>query len=88
MVIMINVERVMKSKKSFKQKIDEVLPKEDSDRAWKDAEKRLTKICEEYPNLPKGVRAHTDTYIFPVAAIYLAIKEVAPKCDFRMERGK
>lgn len=86
MVMMINVEKLMKSKKSFKQKMDEVLPKEDSDRAWKDAEKRLTKICEEYPNLPKGVRAHTDTYIFPAAAIYLAIKEVAPDKAFEIMR--
>ena len=39
-----------------------------------------------YPNLPKGVRAHTDSFIFPAAAIYLAIKEVDADKAFEIMR--
>lgn len=81
-----NVETVLKDKRSFKVKMDELLPKEESDRAWEDAHKRLAKIYKEYPNLPKGVRSHTDKSIFPAAAIYLAIKEVAPDKAFEIMR--
>ena len=83
---MVNVDKIMKSKKSFKNKMDEVLPSEDSDKAWQDAHSRLAKMFVAYPNLPKGVRAHTDSFIFPSAAIYLAIKEVAPDKAFDIMR--
>lgn len=32
----------------------------------------------EHQDLPKGVAMHTDSFIFPAAAIYLAIKVVDP----------
>lgn len=83
---MVSVEKVMKGKQSFKDKMDEVLPKEDSDKAWQDAHTRLLKIHTAYQNLPKGVRAHTDAYIFPAAAIYLSIKAVAPDKAFDIMR--
>ena len=38
---------------------------------------RLGTIMEKYPGIPKGVRVHTDNYIFPSAAIYLTLKEAA-----------
>lgn len=80
------VEKVMKGKRIFKNKMDEVLSREDSDKAWRDAYRRLEEIYVMYPNLPKGVRAHTDSFIFPAAAIYLAIKEVAPDKAFEIMR--
>ena len=81
-----NVDKMMKSKACFKNKMDEVLPREDSDKAWRDAHRRLEKMFAMYPNLPKGVCAHTDSFIFPAAAIYLAIKEVAPDKAFEIMR--
>lgn len=79
---MTKAEKVLKNKKRFKDKMDEVLSKEESDRAWQDAHRRLTEMYSEYSNLPKGVRSHTDTSIFPAAAIYLSLKEVAPDKAF------
>lgn len=83
---MADIEKVMKGKKSFKKEMDRRLSKADSNKAWQDAHSRLAKIHAAYPNLPKGVRSHTDTYIFPAAAIYFSIKEVAPDEAFDIMR--
>lgn len=79
-------EKTMKGKRAFKEKMDERLPKADSDKAWKNAYEKLDKIYLEYADLQKGVSAHTDDFIFPAAAIYLAIKEVAPDKAFEIMR--
>lgn len=83
---MTSVDKIMKGKQSFKKEMDKELSREDSDKAWKDAHSRLAKMFAAYPNLSKGVRAHTDSFIFPAAAIYLAIKEVAPDKAFEIMR--
>lgn len=75
-----------RDKQDFKDRMDKVLPREESDRAWQDAHSRLVKMYAAYPNLSKGVRAHTDSYIFPAAAIYLAIKVVSPEKAFEIMR--
>ncbi len=75
-----------RDKHDFKDRMDKVLPREESDRAWQDAHSRLVKMYAAYPNLSKGVRAHTDSYIFPAAAIYLAIKVVSPEKAFEIMR--
>lgn len=83
---MITAEKALKGKKSFKEEMDKRLTKEDSEKAWTDAHKRLAKMYKEHDDLPKGVRAHTDSFIFPAAAIYLSIKEVAPAEAFGIMR--
>ena len=72
----------MKSKKELKEMIDSNLSPKDASRVWKDAHKRLARMYAEHMDLPKGVRTHTDQFIFPAAAIYLAYKEVKPEQAF------
>jgi len=36
----------------------------------------------DHTDLPKCVAMHTDNYIFPAAAIYLAMKETAPEIAY------
>ena len=63
----------MKAKRAIRDEMDGQFP--NSDEMWRKAEARLEAIMAKYPALPKGVRMHTDNYIFPAAAIYLALKE-------------
>lgn len=77
-----NVRKVMKGKLAFKEEIDRRLSAEDSEKVWKQAHKRLAKMYRDYSNLPKGVSNHTDSFIFPAAAIYLSIRKVAPEEAF------
>ena len=69
--------RIMKKKKFIKDEMDRLLEKEISDAVWLGAERRLDAILQEYCSLPKGVRTHTDTFIFPAAAVYLSVKDIA-----------
>jgi hypothetical protein len=48
----------------------------DIEKIWADAEKRLFDMYAGHTDLPKGVSAHTDNFIFPAAAIYLSMKEI------------
>ena len=74
--------KMLKSKKEFKAMIDTSLSPEAASKVWKDAHKRLARMYAEHMGLPKGVRTHTDQYIFPAAAMYLAYKEVKPEQAF------
>lgn len=67
--------KIMKKKQFIKNEADKVLSKEMSDKMWKKATVRLDKILKKYESLPKGVHSHTDSFIFPSAAIYLTAKE-------------
>ena len=66
-------EQIMKGKRFIKDEMDKQFP--NSDELWRKAEARLGAIMEKYSGIPKGVRIHTDNYIFPSAAIYLTLKE-------------
>lgn len=68
----------MKGKQFIKEQMDSRLPREQSDLLWEKATERLDVILKQYADLPKGVRMHTDNYIFPAAAIYLEAKEAVP----------
>ena len=57
--------KMLKSKKEFKEMIDTSLSPEVASKVWKDAHKRLARMYAEHMDLPKGVRTHTDQYIFP-----------------------
>ena len=83
---MTKAEKVLKGKLEFKKEMDARLSREDSEKAWEDAHKRLAKMYLEHEGLSKGVSSHTDGFIFPAAAIYLSIKEVAPDKAYEIMR--
>ena len=70
--------KTMKGKRFIREEIFRRLSPEMSTRVWSDATARLAQMFEDHPDLPKGVAAHTDNFIFPAAAIYLSLKETAP----------
>ncbi len=72
---MTNAERIMKSKAFIKAELDQTLLKSESDALWQRATEQLASMLEQYRALPKGVRGHTDHFIFPAAAVYLTAKE-------------
>ena len=72
------VLKTMKSKGFLKKKILERISDSDFEIVWKDAHKRLAKMYAEHMDLPKSVKTHTDGFIFPAAAIYLALQERHP----------
>ena len=67
--------QIMDAKMFIKAEIDKKFS--NGDELWEEAETRLESIMKKYSDLPKGVHMHTDNYIFPSAAIYLTLKEVA-----------
>ena len=68
--------KVLKSKESFKAEMAKRFSSSDIEKIWTDAEKRLFDMYAGHTDLPKGVSAHTDNFIFPAAAIYLSMKEI------------
>lgn len=74
-VRMATARGILKKKAFIKETMDGMLGKEQSDALWDKARVRLVEILGKYEGLPKGVRVHTDGYIFPSAAIYLSVKE-------------
>ena len=75
---MTEAQRIMKKKLSIKAEMDRQLTEKQSEYLWEKATKKLASILEQYSSLPKGVRSHTDHYIFPSAAVYLTAKEHIP----------
>ena len=70
----------MKTKAFIKAEyIDKLLSPEQSRKLWRRATARLDKILKQHADIPKGVRMHTDNFIFPAAAIYLTAKEFISK---------
>ena len=69
-------ERIMKKKSIIKAEMDRAMPKAHSDELWRAATDKLDSILLHYAALPKGVHMHTDSRIFPSAAIYLTVKGV------------
>lgn len=72
---MTKTEKILKKKAIYKTVMDTILPREQSDRIWADTAAMLTDMLGRYSSLPKGVRTHTENYIFPGAAFYLSAKE-------------
>ena len=71
-------DKTLKGKKVFKDEIAARLSPSESERIWRDAHDRLYRMYAGHQDLPKGVAMHTDSFIFPAAAIYLAMKEADP----------
>lgn len=68
-------DKIMKKKQLIKAEIEQVLPETESNQLWRKATDRLDHLLRKYADLPEGVHAHTDIFIFPSAAIYLTAKE-------------
>ncbi len=69
-------EKLMEKKQLYKAEMDRILPKEESDALWQKAAEKLDEMLQEHASLPKGVHIHTDSRIFPAAAVYLTLKDV------------
>lgn len=74
-----NVEKTMKGKKFIKEFIERRLEPEVAAKVWDIAHLELEKIYSAYRDVPKKVATHTDSFIFPAAAIYRALKKYAPE---------
>lgn len=72
---MTDAEKIMKKKNFIKKEMDKNLPKQESDMLWQKATAELEKLLAKYKDIPKGVKGHTENYIFPSAALYLIAKE-------------
>ena len=68
-------EQIMKKKAPMRAELEKHLTKEEADALWRQATERLSAILTRYADLPKGMRFHTESRIFPSAAIYLTAKE-------------
>ena len=68
-------EKIMRKKTALKAGMDRTLPKEQSDALWQKATAKLSEFLDRYSSLPKSMRTHTESRIFPSAALYLTLKE-------------
>lgn len=68
-------DKILDKKTWVKEELDRRLPPEQADRIWKAARERLEEYLLRYADIPKGEHAHTDSSIFPAAAIYLSMKD-------------
>ena len=75
---MTTAQKIMKKKQFIKDEMDRQLTLKRSNFIWRKATKRLDSILDQYKDLPKGVHTHTDSFIFPAAAIYLTAKKYIP----------
>ncbi len=73
-----NAEKTLKDKKFIKQEIEKRLDPRTAQMVWDNAHIRLEHFYGSYRDVPKKVAMHTDGFIFPAAAIYLALKKYAP----------
>ena len=68
-------EHIMKKKAAMWAEVGKHLPKEQADVLWQQATKKLAAILKQYADLPRSMRFHTESRIFPSAAVYLTAKE-------------
>ena len=77
--------QIMMKKTTMRAELEKHLPKDEADALWLQATERLSAILTRYANLPKAMRFHTESRIFPSAAIYLTEKErLGEKTAFRI----
>ena len=67
--------KIMSKKKAYREELEKILDKEECEKLWRKAVSRLNSIFERYDDLSEGVRSHTDSSIFPAAALYITAKE-------------
>lgn len=69
----------MKKWKWMKDLLNVRLGVEQADSIWKATERRLDEYLTRYADISKGEHMHTDSRIFPSAAVYLSMKEAVGK---------
>ena len=79
-----DADEILKGKKFIRKEIEKRLDADTSLEVWIVAEKILEDMLNKYSDLPKGVEAHTHSFIFPAAAIYLSLKDKAPDQAFEI----
>ena len=67
--------QIMMKKTAMRAELEKHLPKDEADALWLQATERLSAILARYADLPRAMRFHTESRIFPSAAIYLTAKE-------------
>ncbi|MBQ6039815.1 MAG: L-2-amino-thiazoline-4-carboxylic acid hydrolase [Oscillospiraceae bacterium] len=72
-------EKILKKKQFIKAEMDRQLRMELSNQIWKESAAVLTRILRKYADIPDGIHAHTDVFIFPSAAIYLTAQKYVSK---------
>lgn len=70
-----NAEKILSKKYIFKEEMDKIMPKAQSDDLWHKASKKLEELLIRYSSLPKGVHIHSDERILPSAAVYLTLRD-------------
>ena len=68
-------EQIMKKKAAMRAEVGKHLPKEQADALWQQATEKLAAILKQYADLPRSMHFHTESRIFPSAAVYLTAKE-------------
>ena len=70
-------EKILEQKKWkwIREELTRILPAEQIADIWSASAVRLEEYLEQYADIPKGERMHTDSRIFPMAAIYLSLKD-------------
>ena len=77
--------QIMKRKAAMRTELEKHLSKDEADALWLQATERLSAILTRYADLPRAMRFHTESRIFPSAAIYLTAKErLGEKTAFRI----
>ena len=84
---MTKAEKILESKTFLKNEIEKEIPGNKTARVWQKSKEKLDAIFTSYGELPKGLAAHTDSFIFPSAAIYLLLKEEAPDKAFEIMKN-
>jgi len=77
-----SAKSILAKKQAFKNEIESAFGAEKCESIWLNAESLFDEILVRFSDLAKGERMHTDNFIFPAAAIYLAIKEFDAKKAF------
>ncbi len=72
-------ETIMKKKQFIKAEMDRQISAELSEKIWKQSTALLARILRKYADIPDGVHAHTDVFIFPSAAVYLTAQKYVRK---------
>ncbi len=67
--------QIMKKKAPMRAELEKHLPEEEAGALWRQATEKLSAILSEHADLPGAMRFHTESRIFPAAAIYLTAKE-------------
>ena len=66
-------EQIMEKKSLMRAELDKQT--RNGDELWKKATEKLETFLNGHSSLSKGERMHTDSRIFPAAAVYLTVKE-------------